>query len=282
MDSVSDWFSALGRAASDALADAASQLPSLMGAILILIAGWLFARVARGTARRISNGANRLLDRMFQRGALASARLSPAAMPVLGEIAFWVIVFLAATIAARVAGLTAVAEWLNQIATQLPDLLVGAAIIGAGYFVSVLVGEQVALTARAAKADQSALMGMLAQSAIFVTSLIIGLDQIGVDVTFLIVLFAVTVGAIFLGFSIAFGLGARDFVSNLVGARNARRALRAGLFVRIGDVEGEILEFTPTQIALDTARGRTLVPARFADEQSILILAAADRKPADG
>jgi len=70
MDSVSDWFSALGRAASDALADAASQLPSLMGAILILIAGWLFARVARGTARRISNGANRLLDRMFQRGAL--------------------------------------------------------------------------------------------------------------------------------------------------------------------------------------------------------------------
>jgi small-conductance mechanosensitive channel len=265
-------FESLLSVASDSLSSAVSYIPSLLAAILVVIVGWIIARIARGAARRISNSVNRLLDRFFRRGTLSHARLSPSAMVILGEIAFWAILFLAATVAARVAGFTALSGWLNQIVTRLPNLLVGAAIIVVGYVVSILVGEQVAATARAANVSQSTLIGRLAQAAIFVTTLIIGLDQIGIDVTFLIALFAVGVGAIFLGFSIAFGLGARDYVSNLIGARIARRELKIGQSVRIGDIEGEILDITSTQIALETAHGKTLVPAHLAEKQSIVIV----------
>ncbi len=281
MEAISSLISIFRKTAAEALAATVDYFPSLMAAILVLFAGWLFARLARGAARRILYGANRILDRVFQRGALSGARLSPAAAAVLGEISFWVVIFLAMTIAARVARFTAVSGWLNQIVTYLPNLLVGAAIIVVGYFVSVIIGEQVTSAARAARAGQSALMGKFAQGAVFITALIIGLDQIGVNVTFLVALFAVSVGAIFVGFSIAFGLGAREYVSNLIGARTARRKLRAGLVVRMGDIEGEILEITPTQIELDTARGRTLVPARLADERSVLIVSAETKGDAE-
>ncbi|MEO1253237.1 MAG: hypothetical protein AAFW81_12940, partial [Pseudomonadota bacterium] len=134
-------------------------------------------------------------------------------------------------------------------------------------------------SARAAKAGQSALIGKFAQGGIFITALIIGLDQIGVDVTFLVALFAVSAGAIFVGFSIAFGLGARDYVSNLIGARTARQKIRPGTMLRVGDIEGEVLEITQTQIALDTADGRTLVPARITEE-SMIVIVSSDSKGA--
>lgn len=257
---------------SDALSDIAGYLPYLAGGLAILLAGWLIARIVRATARRMLGGVNRILDRTFRRGALSGARLSTTAISILSELLFWTVLLLSAAVAARLARLPAVSGWLDQIAAWMPGFLVGVVIIVVGYFISLVVGEQVATSARAAKAGQSALMGKLVQSGILIAAVIIGLDQIGVDVTFLVALFAVSVGAIFVGFSIAFGLGAREYVSNLIGARTARQYIKPGTMLRIGDVTGEVLEITATQIALDTAEGLTLVPARMTDESAIVIV----------
>jgi small-conductance mechanosensitive channel len=118
-------------------------------------------------------------------------------------------------------------------------------------------------------------MGRLSQAAIFVTALIIGLDQIGVNVTFLVAMFAVSAGTIFVGFSIAFGLGAREFVSNLIGARTARREFAAGQTVRIGEIEGEILEISATHLAIETPEGKALIPAQEATHSTVTVLSSA-------
>jgi hypothetical protein len=273
MEAVTNRLETINDVVTNWLAEAVELLPALAAAVFILIVGWIFALLMRGATRRLANNANRLLDRAFQRGALSNLRVSPGAAAMLGEVVFWIILFLAVAIAARVAGFAAVSGWLSDIATHLPNLIVGAAIIVIGYVVSVMVGEQVAAAARAANASQSALMGRLAQGAVFVTTLITGLAQIGVDVTFLIALFSVAIGAVCIGFSIAFGLGAREHVSDLIGARAARRELRAGQTVQIGDMLGEVVEITSTHIALDTARGKALVPARIAAALGVLIVA---------
>ena len=257
---------------SDALSDIAGYLPYLAGGLAILLAGWLIARIVRATARRMLGGVNRILGRTFRRGALSGARLSTTAISILSELLFWTVLLLSAAVAARLARLPAVSGWLDQIAAWMPGFLVGVVIIIVGYFISLVVGEQVTTSARAAKAGQSALMGKLVQSGILIAAVIIGLDQIGVDVTFLVALFAVSVGAIFVGFSIAFGFGAREYVSNLIGARTARQYIKPGTMLRIGDITGEVLEITATQIALDTAEGLTLVPARMTDESAIVIV----------
>ncbi|MFP3942834.1 MAG: mechanosensitive ion channel family protein [Alphaproteobacteria bacterium] len=283
MEEAASWSSAVENVVSKALSQALSYAPSLLAALLILIAGWLLGRLARVAARRLSRDANRILDRLFRRGALAGARFSPATVAVLGEVVFWVVIFLAVTVAARVAGFDAISVWLDRIAAQLPNLVVGAVIIVAGYFVSVLAGEQVTTAARSARAGQSVLLGRLAQGAIFVTALIIGLDQIGVDVTFLIALFAAAIGAIFVGFSIAFGMGARCYVSNLIGARSARRELAPGTALQIGRIEGNLLEITATHLALETAQGRVLIPARTIDQRIVSMPAAGpDAEAEDG
>jgi len=110
---------------------------------------------------------------------------------------------------------------------------------------------------------------------VIATALIIGLDQIGIDVALLVALAVVAFAAPVISLALAFGLGARRYAGNLIGARTARSHLSVGLRVRIGDVEGEVLEIMPTQIALNTDAGKVLVPAGYMDEQLVTIMAPA-------
>lgn len=245
--------------------------PTLILALFVLLFGWFLARITRVGVRRAANAANGLLDQSFRQGPLAGARLSRRASVILGDLAFWIVILLAFTIAARLLGFTMVASWLNGITVYLPSLLTGAAIIFLGYVFSQIAGEQFAETARTARIAHSALLGRLSQIGIFVTGLVIGLDQIGVDVTFLVALFAVVVGSAFGALALAFGLGARNHVRNLVGARTAKRELSLGQRLRIGDIEGDLLEITGTHLALDTEQGRTLVPSAMIDHTVVVL-----------
>lgn len=272
-ESNTTWFSAFQDWVATTAATISSALPSILAAIAILVVGWIVAQLVRGLVRRLSNGINRIMERVFRTGNLASARLTAPMITVIAEVAFWIVVFVAVTIAMRVAGFTVVSGWLNQIVLHLPNLVVGVLIIGIGYVCSIYVGRFVDSGAGAKKTGERLLLGRLIRGFIFTATLIIGLDQFGVHVTFLITLLTVVAAAVLLGFSIAFGFGARAHVSNLIAARTAQSVLQGGLRIRIGEVEGDVLEVSPSHIVLDTETGRMLIPARMIDENMVEILA---------
>jgi hypothetical protein len=71
---------------------------------------------------------------------------------------------------------------------------------------------------------------------------------------------------------LAFGIGAHTTVSSIVAAYYTSQHYSLGQVVRIGDVEGEIIQFTPTAVMLSTPNGRLMVPAhRFNQEASLLL-----------
>ncbi len=273
MESTTSWFGSFLDAAWVQIRVGVDYLPSLLAALLILGLGWALARLARNAVQRLALASNRFLDRAFPRGFLTTARVSSLAATLFGEVVFWMILLITVTVASGVAGLSTIAEWLDRITTHLPNLIAGVTIVVIGFFLSVYVREQVAPQATAGKSAQSILLGRAAQGFVLATALIVGLDQIGIEVALLVALYVVCVAALLIGLAVAFALGARRYVSNLIGVRTARQHMNPGLRVRIDDIEGEILEITPTQIALNTDQGKTLVPGRFLDEQLITIMA---------
>lgn len=245
--------------------------PTAFAVIVIVVAGWLVAHLARRIIRGMTNTLHAVMDRIFHRGAMANVRPSHGAMSVLGELVFWIILLLVAAIAAHAARLGALADWLGGIVSHLPNILIGIGIIVLGYVLSVLLGHKVEAVAQGTRAGYSALLGKMAQAGIFVAAVVIGLDLMGFDVTILIVMLTVMLGAVAAGLAIAFGFGARDHVGNLIAARTAQRELTAGQMVRIGEAEGVVLEVTRTHIALDTREGRWLVPTRMVDLHGVVL-----------
>jgi len=88
----------------------------------------------------------------------------------------------------------------------------------------------------------------------------------------LVVLTAVILGALLGGGALAFSLGARQMVSNLLAAQQLRQHYQVGDHIRIGELDGTVLEITARSVILETEEGRAQVPACQFDEQPCVVL----------
>lgn len=252
-------------------------LPHLGAALLLLLAGWLIARLLRSVVIRLAGGLNTALARISAwSGTRRRLTLTPGARSLIGNVVFWVVILLFIAMAARVARLELFTTWLDRIVAYLPTLFAGGLILLAGYFVSTVVRDLVVAALHSAGSTHSEFLGRVTQSAIFLAAIVIGLDQIGIDITFLTILFSIVVGGLLASLSLAYGLGARVLVANLLGARYLQRLLEPGQVARISGIEGQVLELTPTSVILATDDGRMSIPAKLFQEEAVLIKAADD------
>jgi small-conductance mechanosensitive channel len=68
-------------------------------------------------------------------------------------------------------------------------------------------------------------------------------------------------------------LGSKTLVSNLIGSYFLQQQYQPGQLARMGEVQGTILEITPTSVILNTEEGRMIVPAKvFNDECTLLVV----------
>lgn len=272
MDKVIDWGDPIVAAASRMLQDFLEYLPHLVGGIATLFVGWLIARLARGLTIKMLGGFDRFSGYIGLNRLIPAGRLSEATVRIVANIVFWVIILFFLTSATNLLGLTMFSGWLDRLVAHLPSILSGALIIFAGVVFGNLANDAAQTAARNMPPRQRTLLGRSAQAFTLVTMVVIGMDQIGIDITLLITVIAVAIGAILGGLAIAFSLGSRTFVSNLIGARYLGNEYRVGERLRIGQIEGVILEISSVAVVLDTSEGRQVVPAKLFGEQPSLLM----------
>lgn len=270
MDGDSDLGQALGKTMSTVVERVIDYLPNLFGAIALLIVGWALARVLRALTMR----AVLILDKTFSRfvGHGAERLRVGSASVVMGTIVFWIVLLSFVTVATHVLGLSLFTDWLAQFVAYLPVLVAGVLIMIVGFVVSRIVADLVRATTTGITPAQRGALARVAQVTIVVGAVLVGADQIGVEVTFLVVFVAAIAAAIVGGVALSVGLGARDYVANLIGAHYIRQAVPVGQVVRIGEFEGRVIDVTVTAVILETANGRVSMPGRVFNEQPITVL----------
>ena len=273
MEGVSIWLQEVSRATSAMAGDFIEYLPTLVGAILVLVAGWLIARLVRSGGTRIAYWANGVLETRLGRRRARHLRLSETAVKLLGNVLFWLIILFFVTSATRILGLVVFSAWLDRVVVYLPTLLSGGLIIVVGVVVSSLARDLTAATITSAGVGYPDLFARGVQLAILVTALVLGINQVGIDVSLLVTLIVILVGAVVGSMALAFALGANDLVRNLIGSHYLQRHYRQGQRARLGGVEGEIVELTAVSVVLSTEGGRAVVPARVFSDETTLMLA---------
>jgi hypothetical protein len=213
-----------------------------------------------------------LLDRQLHGSTLHMVKISSATERLLGFIVFWSTMLVFVTIAVGLVGFPAAAAWLDRLVVFVPSLVSGGLIIIISYVLSTVARHLVQHTAAAADIPRAALFGQIAQVSFLIVGVVIGLGQIGVDVSFLVILLAIGFAAVLAGFALAFGLGARLLVQNLIAVRHLKQQIHQGQIVEIGGDRGRVLEFSSTGLVLETAEGRKLIPASLCMEQSFSVI----------
>ncbi len=248
-------------------------LPNLMGAILLLLVGWLLAYLLGFAAQKlVGRGLHRLARTKTIRARVQSSIGYQSLPKLIGRIVFWSVLlfFLAASVEAM--GLPAVSNIIGYATAYLPRVLAGILIMFAGFWVGELTRGFVARTAATVNTQRSELIGRIAQVSVLALAAILAVDQLGLDntalVTVLLTVFATTLGAA----ALAFGLGARQTVSNIISSHYFRQTYRIGDRIRIGEIEGTVVEQSAVAVTLDARGGKVLVPYhRFSTDPSVLV-----------
>ncbi len=250
-------------------------LPSVMGAVALLIAGWIVACVLRALTLRLGRLLDQLINHFFQRRGMDRPRIAPFSADLLGNLVYWLVILFFVIAATQVMGFTVFMGWLDRLVNYLPSLLAGSLIILAGVLLGKLSKDLILATSSIPR--QRLLLARVAQVTILVTALVIGADQIGIKITFLVIMATVLVGTVLGGVALALSLGSRDYVANLIGAHFLRQHYQTGQRVRFGEVEGSVLEITLIHIVLETSQGRVSIPAKLFNQQSsVLVIEAED------
>jgi small-conductance mechanosensitive channel len=101
---------------------------------------------------------------------------------------------------------------------------------------------------------------------ILALSVIIAIDQIGIDIQFLTNILTLIIASLLFSASLAFGLGAQTSVSNILGSYYLQQVYKEGDNIRVNDVEGIIIKITPTVVLLETKSGRVTIPSKIFNE----------------
>ena len=272
MEGISIWADDISASAALIVARVIEYLPNLLGALLLLIIGWIVARLLRAAGVRGARWFNALLQTRLGADRAQHFALSNTGVRLLGDITFWVVVLLFVTASTRVLGLDTFTSWLDQIIEYLPTLFAGALIMLVGYIVSTIARDLTTATVLSTGVAHAELFGRTVQVLVLVTAMVLGINQIGIDVTLLVALIAIVAAAVAGALALAFALGAASLVGNLIGAHYLQQHYRPGQVAVMGDIEGEILELTPVSVILATGEGRVTVPAKVFNERATALI----------
>lgn len=272
MEFVTEWVATMRADVLALFAQIVAYLPRLLAGILLLVVGWLVARLLRAVASHMIKGWDWLIPRLTMGRVSDQAKVRETSASLVGIAVFWLTILFFVTAAAQALELEAFSNWLRGAIRYLPQLISGAVVIILGVALGNLARNAIVRGLQSAKEQQRALLGRAAQALIIVIMAVIGLDLIGVDTSVVVTVVGVAVGMFFGAGALAFGLGARTMVSNLIGARSAQRECRVGDVIRVGPVQGRVLQLTRASVVLETEEGRAALPGKLFSEQGMVIL----------
>jgi hypothetical protein len=214
----------------DLLSTIAHWLPAFVGALVILLIGYIVSktveRLVRGGLKKVG------FDSLLHKGTAGSyvERVISSPSRLVGTIIFWLLWLGTISIAVTVLGVPALNNFIYAVYAYVPNILgalliflvAGAVSAGLVAFVTRVMGDT-------ALAKLVATVGS-ALTMVIATFMILNQLQIAKDIVN--ITYTALMGAVALGLALAFGLGGKDVAARLLeqayssGLRNAGAAKR--------------------------------------------------------
>ncbi len=193
-------------------------LPKLLGVIVILVVGWLVAKlllvvVVRGL--KLVNF-NVVTERAGLDGFLRQGGVRKSTIDILGILVYWLVILVTLLAAFNTLGLTVVSDLFSKITLFIPHVIVAVLILAIGLYFARFVADTVTAYGKNVGLQDAVIVGRVAHYAILVFVVLIALDQVQVGGEIVRFTYYVLLGGVVLALAIAFGLGGQKWASGQI------------------------------------------------------------------
>ena len=191
------------------LLQVAEFLPRLLLAAVILIAGWLLAKLARFVVARGLRTINIhvLTERAGVDGFLKHGGIRSDTVTVIGVLVYWLVVLAALMIAFNSLGLTYVTDLVGRVLLFLPRVIVAILVIAFGAYFARFLATTITAYGRNVGIQDAETLGRIAQYAVMVFVVVIALDQVSIGGEIIRLSFLILLSGVVLALALAFGIG---------------------------------------------------------------------------
>ena len=190
-------------------------LPALIGALVMLFAGYLLAKVLEKLVERFLRRIR--LNRMLERGGVMQAversgsHLNPTR--VLANLVFWLVMFAVILIAATTLGFESLANVFSELVSYIPSVIAAIVIILVGIVLGGFVGGLISASAGALHGGRA--LARVGRGGVILLAIFMALQELGIATDIVTTAFAILFGAIALAMALAFGLGNRELAGQV-------------------------------------------------------------------
>jgi small-conductance mechanosensitive channel len=217
-------------------------------------------------------GIDRLAERAGISSLLAEAGFDRSVGSLIARVVYWIVLLVFLIAATESLGLPGVVETLRSLVAYLPSVLGAALIILLGSLIAGVVGDTLGTLTKQTGVEAAPLLGQIVRYVIIAFSIILALDQLGIETTLLIVTAIAIVAATALALALAFGIGSRELARNIMAGFHVKETFSIGVRLKVKGHTGHLVNVGSVKATLETENGLVSLPNTVLIDEDVTLM----------
>ncbi|WP_366186841.1 hypothetical protein [Flavobacterium ovatum] len=235
---------------------------SFIYALLVLVIGWAISKGVIFILRKALavSSIDKLGGKINESDLFGNSDYKINISEIILGFVRWILILVFMIIAADVMQWTIISVEISNLLRYLPRLFSALALFMIGIYIANFVRKAIYGLFTSLNMSGAKVISSIAFYGIAILVTITALNQAGVDTTIVTNNVTIILGAFLLTFALAFGLGSKDVITNLLLTFYARKNYTIGEKIKTEGYEGEIVAIDNISMTLKTATGKVIIP----------------------
>jgi cellulose synthase/poly-beta-1,6-N-acetylglucosamine synthase-like glycosyltransferase len=207
-----EWENLIADPVRQMLARILGYLPILLGALVILIVGWIVARAIRRILDWLLKTIrfDTLADKAGISAILRKGDLKISAREVVSSLVYWLVIIMVLVMVVNALGLPKASDVLASLFAYVPNVIAALLVLVVAMFLASFVSGIVHTAAGNANLPRPEIFAGVSRWAIIIFAVTISLGELGIATLLVTTTFNIILGGVCLALALAFGLGGKD------------------------------------------------------------------------
>ncbi|WP_447968503.1 mechanosensitive ion channel family protein [Nitrospira sp. M1] len=235
-------------------------LPNLIGAILIILVGWVVAKFLRGLTTKLLGmfGIVSFGEKIKLNEILHKFGISRSLDHIIGTLIYYMVLLVFFLSASEVLGLTVVLETLNSFIAYVPHVLGAFLILVIALYLAKVIKDGATSASTNLNIAYAGALSSFLEILIIGFGIVMALTELGLDMTVFTANITVIIAGVVLAMALSIGLGSRSIMANVLARYYIAQLYHVGDEVLLAGEKGIIRKVTPVSVVIQTEHEETL------------------------
>jgi hypothetical protein len=246
---------------------------NLIGAVLILLIGWLVAKMVAAVSKTMLErvGADKIGEKLNEIDAIKGLKLEIKLSSIISKVLYYFIILFMLRPAADTLGVPAISDMVKLLVEFIPKLISSALMLSAGIFLADALKNFVVTLCKSFNIAAGKLIGTAIFFFLLIIFVIQSVAQVGINTSLLESSFNLLIGGIIFAFAIGYGFASKEILLNIISSFYSKNRYKEGQIIEIDGVKGEIIGMDNTTITIKTEDSKTIFPLQVLQSKKVIV-----------